>query len=94
MSHRAAPDRSGLPPILHVEDLARVLGTSVHGAAEACRRGRVPASKLGRRWVIRRDALLRTLRDAEKGHRSPTKAECDTARLLRALPPPRRRRSR
>ena len=76
-----------LPPILHVEDLARVLGTTTHGAAEACRRGRIPASKPGRRWIVRREALLAVLKREERAHRSPNPKESEAARLFACASP-------
>lgn len=79
-----------LPAILHVEDLAHIMGVSVHGAAEACRRGRVPACKIGRRWVVRREALLDLLKRQERRHRAPKPQSADPGRVLRALPHRRR----
>ena len=50
-----------LPELLLAEDLAAWLRITTSGARRLCRTGRVPAAKLGRRWLIPRDALLRRL---------------------------------
>ena len=50
-----------LPELLVAEDLALWLRITTSGARRLCRTGRVPAAKLGRRWLIPRDALLRRL---------------------------------
>ncbi len=57
-----------LPRILLVEDLADALGVTVETARRWCRDGHIPASRLGRRYVISREQLLSHLeREANQG---------------------------
>ncbi|MHC4547170.1 MAG: helix-turn-helix domain-containing protein [Planctomycetota bacterium] len=60
-------DLSQLPEILHVEDLAAVFRLTVDGARRAVERGQLgPACKIGRRWVVRREALRAHLKALER----------------------------
>ena len=71
--------------------LAPLLGLTEGGVRAMIRRGEIPASKLGRQYVIRRDALeARLKREERRACRRPTGDAVD--RFQRALPPKRRRR--
>ncbi len=50
-----------VPDILLIEDLCRVLRMTPSGARAALRAGRIPGRRLGRRWVVSREALLALL---------------------------------
>ncbi len=65
-----------LPDVLTVEDLARVLHIGPSAVRALIRAGRVPAAKVGRRWLCSRVELLRVLTPS---HGAPQ---------LRALPAP------
>ncbi len=78
-----------LPPLLTVRILAPVLDISEHGVRAMIRRGELPASRLGNKYIVRRDALERHLIKAERTRRP---AEDRASRILRALPAPRRRK--
>ena len=81
-----------LPALLTVSLLAPLLGLSEHGTRALIRRGELPASRLGKRWVVRRDALEAHLKRQERRLvRRPR--EDAVGRLLRALPARRRRKS-
>ena len=60
---------AALPELLRVPDLAAVLGLSENAVRDLLARGAIPACKVGRRWVVRRGALLASLRAAEREHR-------------------------
>ena len=54
-------DRSKLetfPLLMTTEEAAVLTGQSPWSVRECCKKGSMPAVKLGRRWYIRRDALL------------------------------------
>lgn len=80
-----------LPPLLRADDLAPLLGISPHGVRAWIRRGLLPASKPGRFYIIRREVLMAFLERGERARRAPTPQQQEPARLLRGLPPPRRR---
>ena len=80
-----------LPPILRVQDLAPLLGISPTGVRALIRRGRIPASRIGRSLLLRRDAFLAALERDERSRRPAPAPEEKAARLLRGLPAPRRR---
>lgn len=71
-----------LPPLLGVEELAEILGITTAGVRAMIRRRELPASKLGRRWIVRREAFLDRLIAQERRRPSPDAA----ARILRGLP--------
>lgn len=48
--------------VLRVEEAAAILGVAVSTAYAACRRGDLPAFRVGRRWVVPGAALARLLR--------------------------------
>ena len=50
-----------LPDLLVVEDLASVLRITPSAARKLLRRGVIPGRRIGRRWVVDREALLRSL---------------------------------
>ena len=80
---------SDLPAILRVPHLAELLGLTPNGVRALIARGELPATKLGKQWIVRREAFLSRLLAGEKRQRAAT----DPATVLAALPP-RRRRSR
>ena len=80
-----------LPSLVLCDALARLLGLQAHAVAEWCRRGVLPASKLGRSWVIRREALLAHLSASESRVADRVPHRADAAAFLRALPKRRRR---
>lgn len=82
-------DPSDLPPLLRVPDLAAVLGMTSNGVRALIARGELPAAKLGRQWIVRRDALLGHLRAQERSR----PASVDLAAVLRAMTGPRRGRT-
>ena len=60
-------DLAHLPEILHVEDLGAVFRMDEDSARRAVARGQFgPASKIGRRWVLRRAALMAHLEAQER----------------------------
>jgi excisionase family DNA binding protein len=79
-------DRNDLPPLLRVPDLAAVLGMTANGVRALIARGELPAGKLGRQWIVRRDALLARLRTLERSRPAPM----DPGEVLRAMTAPRR----
>lgn len=81
-----------LPPLLRAGHLADLLGFTVHSVNEMLRRGTIPASKIGGRWIVRREKFVAFLERCERANRAPSPEQRDPARLLRALPAPRRRR--
>jgi excisionase family DNA binding protein len=46
------------PDVLNVEQAAAFLGLSVASTAAALKSGSIPARRVGRRWLISRDALV------------------------------------
>ena len=60
-----------LPPLLRVPDLAELLGITPNGVRALIARGEIPASKLGRQLIVRREALLAHLKAAERARRTP-----------------------
>lgn len=81
-----------LPPILTVEELAALLHLSAHGVRAALRRRALPASRIGRRWFVRRDALERHLLRAEQSRSAEPNSTNDLVeRAIRGLPGRRRR---
>lgn len=54
-----------LPPLLSASDLGQLMKMSAHGIRAMIRRGELPASRLGRRWFVRRDALEALLKRRE-----------------------------
>ncbi len=84
---------SDLPPILRAPHLAEALGLTVHSVNEMLRRGEVPAAKVAGRWIVRRETFVAFLERRERANRPPAPEERDVARVLRQLPPPRRRRA-
>ncbi|MHC4137572.1 MAG: helix-turn-helix domain-containing protein [Planctomycetota bacterium] len=65
-------DLAHLPEILHVEDLAAVFRMDPDSARRAVARGQFGrASKIGRRWVVRRSALMAHLRTQERQEEEP-----------------------
>lgn len=81
-----------LPPLLWPETLAPYLGMRPDSVRALIRRGILPAAKVGRRYIVRRAALLAFLERGERARRAPAPEERDAARILLALPPPRRAR--
>lgn len=81
-----------LPPLMRSKDLAAALGMKVHTVNEWIRRGLVPASKIGRYYIVRREALLEFLRQQEQARASHRRRSHVVAGVLESIP--RRRRSR
>ena len=56
------PERWGLPPLLTVPEVAKLLRTSPKAVYASVERGLLPGvTRIGRRLLIRRDVLLRWL---------------------------------
>lgn len=53
---RAKPET--YPAMMTTEEAASLLGRSPWSVREDCKKGALPAIKLGKRWYIRRDVLL------------------------------------
>jgi excisionase family DNA binding protein len=77
-----------IPALLDVPTLASVLGMTEHGARALLRRGELPASRIGRKWIVRREALYAHLQREERLHarRHAAKDEANPIRALRGLP--------
>jgi excisionase family DNA binding protein len=58
-------DPYSLPVILWAEDVASLLGVSVVHARRLMSRGGIPAKKVGKRWLVLRDVLLKSLAPAK-----------------------------
>ena len=83
-----------LPAILRAPLLGELLGVTVHTVNELLRRGEIPASKVAGRWIVRRETFVAFLERKERANRpSPVPVEDAAARLIRALPLPRRARN-
>jgi excisionase family DNA binding protein len=75
---------------MFAEDLASALGRKVHTVREWIRRGLIPASKLGRHYIVRREALLEHLEKRERVRQQRRAHSRAVLGLVAALP--RRRR--
>ncbi len=53
------------PLVYSVNEAARLLGLSRNAAFRAVNAGKLPARRIGRRWVIPRDRLAQWLNGAE-----------------------------
>jgi excisionase family DNA binding protein len=94
--HGAGPERAEstsssapaeLPPLLTTPLLAQLLGLSRHGVRAMLRRGELPARRLGKQWVVRREALEAHLKQQELARRRAAEhARATVDRLLRAMP--------
>lgn len=84
-----------LPPLLDVAALAQILGLSEHGVRAMLRRGELPACRVGRKWIVRRDALEAHLRRSERRRREGFGDEGAASAIasLRRLPSRRGRRA-
>lgn len=71
MSSSHAFDHLVLPDILTVEDLARYIPLSPTSIRAHLRAGRLPGRKIGRRWLIDREALLSYLSPPTAGNHEP-----------------------
>lgn len=58
-----------LPDLLTVEDLARHLRRSHSAIRALLRAGDIPGRRIGRRWIVDRGALLRSLDGEDRGSR-------------------------
>lgn len=58
MSQFNYEDMKALPPIIGIEEAARVLGCSGRTIARMCEAGTLRACRAGNRWRVNRDALL------------------------------------
>ena len=56
-----------LPDLLTVEDLAFHLQRSQSAICNMLRAGVIPGRKIGKRWIVDRDALLRSLSPSQTG---------------------------
>ncbi len=74
-----------------VEDVAALLSVTPNAVRGMIRKGRIPALKLGRRYYIRREALVALFRESESD-RVPSRRR-EIARVTQLLPPPKRRTS-
>jgi excisionase family DNA binding protein len=82
---------SELAPLLTHLTLAPLLGVTPRTVAEMCRRGEIPAAKLGRVWVVTRSDLLGHLERRRRARQGPRAEGLDADLVRLALPPPRRR---
>lgn len=57
---------SDLDSVLSVDQAAAMTGRTHHGIWAAIRRGRLPARKVGRVWIIDRDELAGYIADADR----------------------------
>lgn len=80
-----------LPPVFGIEVLAKALGVTLDGARAAIRRGRIPASRPGKRWVVRRTEFYAALEREERARQPEPKPETDREYLMRLMPPMTRR---
>lgn len=55
-----------LPDLMVVEDVAAFLWLSPASVRRLIREGRIPAAKLGRRWIVERRSLLDALEEARR----------------------------
>lgn len=62
MSPRRTTRLNGLPEMFGVEPLHECSGLPCGTIREMLRRGTLPGKKLGRRWMMSRDAVLESLR--------------------------------
>ncbi len=81
-----------LPAVLDTSVLAEVLGLTENGVRAMLRRGELPSFRLGRRVLVRREALLAVIYRQER-ERRPVDDD-DVTKMLRVLPPPKRKRGR
>lgn len=65
------PGPATLPEVLRVPHLVDLLGLSPSAVRELLARGDLPGSKVGKRWVVRREALLAHLEAQERARRAP-----------------------
>ena len=75
--------------ILRVEDVAAELDLTENAVRQLIRQGRIPAVRIGRRWYCRREALIAMFHAKENARAASKPGEIE--RLLRLLPPSRRR---
>ena len=75
------PPHSNLPELLRVPDLMSVLGLTAGGVRALITRGELPAAKIGRQWIVRRDALLARLGCLERKRRG----KLDPGEILRQM---------
>jgi excisionase family DNA binding protein len=66
-----------LPVLLRVEDAARVLGVVPRVVRRMIARGAIPATRLGRAYVIPRDAFVRVVERRALGSQPPASRERD-----------------
>lgn len=51
-----------MPPLIPTEAMAEMTGVNVRTIREKCATGELPAVKVGRRWFVVRDELLKAAR--------------------------------
>lgn len=90
-SAREYPD---LKPLLLISDIAALLGLSNEGVRSLIRRGQLPAAKIGKRYVVRRPALLAHLKLEEERQRTQREAADHEARRILSGRPARYRGDR
>jgi len=56
-----------LPPVLTVDEVAKVLRTGRSSLYEAVKQGQIPACRIGRKIRISRDALIAALDGSTEG---------------------------
>ena len=61
------PVSDGRPGVVGVEEMASLLGKSVHAVRDAARRGDIPGRKVGRRWTFVRERVIDYLAQADEG---------------------------
>ena len=89
----ATPGLAELPPLMRSKDLASVLGMKVHTVNEWIRLGRIPASKIGRSYIVRREALISFLERSERDRARSNGPGRAVSALLEFAPRLRRRRA-
>jgi len=71
MSSIPESDAGGLPAVLTIEEVSRILRIGRSAGYEAARRGDIPTIRVGRRILVPRAALERMLADTGSGGRTP-----------------------
>jgi excisionase family DNA binding protein len=86
--HARAVRLACLPEILDIEGVGEALGVTPGAVRRMIARGEIPAARLGRRWRIRRVALLDAIREREvspspaSGRPAPPRPRAEILALL------------
>src|SRR5262249_6565995 len=68
--------------VMTLDEVAAVLGISRNSAYEAAKRKEIPAIRIGRRWLVPRDALDRLLAGSDDSGRVHRVTEAEDAKQL------------